>query len=60
MNGIRNAAASGGSAAFRIEITSTVTAAPPNPSIDTPGTIAAAASRAPAATSHETRTGNGR
>jgi hypothetical protein len=60
MNGIRNAAASGGSAAFRIAITSAVITAPPNPSIDTPGTTAAAASSAAAATSHVRRTGNGR
>ena len=48
MNGSRSAATIGGRIAFRIAISSAATTAPPKPSTETPGTIAAATSSAAA------------
>ncbi len=56
MNGSRSAATIGGRNAFRTAITAEATTAPRKPLTWTPGTIPAAISSAPAATSHESRT----
>ena len=45
--------------ALRIAIRSAATSAPPKPSIETPGTIAAATNSAAALTSHETTSRTG-
>ena len=60
MNGIRSAAASGGSAALRIAIRSAVTSAPLKPSTEMPGSSQAATSSAAAVSTHVSRTGSGR
>ena len=61
MNGIRSAAAIGGSAALRIAIRSAVTSAPLKPSTEMPGRSQAAIRAAAAAVStHVSRTGNSR
>ncbi len=60
MNGIRSAAASGGSAALRIAIRSAVTSAPLKPSTEMPGSSQAATSSDAAVWTHVSRTGSGR
>jgi hypothetical protein len=59
VNGSRNAASTGGRIAFSNAISADATSAPPQPSIDTPGTTAAAKTSAAAERSHATskRTG---